>query len=72
MFGITDGVRPMVAYCYAKNDLTRVKQSYWIIILASIIYGLFEIALLYSPAGKELVPLFNVTADRMPDALRYL
>lgn len=72
MFGIADGVRPMVAYCYAKNDLSRVKQSYWIIILVSILYGLFEIALLYSPIGQELVKLFNVTADRMPDALRYL
>ena len=72
IFGIADGVRPMVAYCYAKSDLTRVKQSYWIIILVSILYGLLEIILFYSSVGEELVTLFNVTTERIPDALRYL
>ncbi len=57
LFGISDGIGPIVSYNFGTRDYTRVKQMMKLAYLSNFIFGIILFSFLYF-YGKELVGLF--------------
>ncbi|EGZ31347.1 MATE family efflux transporter [Malacoplasma iowae] len=55
IFGIVDGMRPILSYNYANKEYNRVKKAYWIGTLYGIIYSLMVNVLIFSSLASDTV-----------------
>lgn len=55
IFGIVDGMRPILSYNYANKEFDRVKKAYWIGTLYGIIYSIIVNILVFSSLSSENV-----------------
>lgn len=74
IFGLVDGIRPLCAYNHGQSNYKRVKQTYWITILCSVVYGVLVFGLMVSPFGTELLSWFSIPkgSQEIVDASLYL
>lgn len=57
LFGISDGIGPIISYNFGTNDIKRVKQMMKIAYVTNFIFGMILFLLLFF-AGEQLVGLF--------------
>lgn len=64
IFGIIDGMRPILTYNYSINRLDRVKKTFFIGTLFSLIYSLVVIILVFLiiPTNNIILNFFNATS----------
>ena len=55
IFGIVDGMRPILSYNYANKEYARVKKAYWIGTLYGIFYSLIVNILVFSSLSSQSV-----------------
>ncbi|MDE7100151.1 MAG: hypothetical protein K2N99_02865, partial [Malacoplasma sp.] len=65
IFGIIDGMRPIISYNYSQKNYHRVKQGYWIGLLTAIIYSFIVISFSFSiiPYNDSLLKSLNATTE---------
>lgn len=74
IYGIVDGLRPMMSYSYQKEQYQRVKSIYKMGLLFSLIFSLlvnliFWIVIL---ADSNILVFFNATTDSQKEVLKEL
>ncbi|MDE5545444.1 MAG: hypothetical protein K2I76_02440 [Malacoplasma sp.] len=65
IFGIIDGMRPIISYNYSQKNYHRVKQGYWIGLLTAIVYSFIVISFSFSiiPYNNQLLKSLNAITD---------
>ena len=65
IFGIIDGMRPIISYNYSQKNYERVKLAFWIGLSSSLAYSFLVISLVFSiiPYNDTLLPLLNAKND---------
>lgn len=65
IFGIIDGMRPILTYNYSINRLDRVKKAFFIGTLFSLIYSLIVIFLVFTIvlSNNKILNFFNATNE---------
>ena len=65
IFGIIDGMRPIISYNYSQKNYHRVKQGYWIGLLTAIVYSFIVISFSFSiiPYNDSLLKSLNATTE---------
>lgn len=71
IFGIIDGMRPIISYNYSQKNYERVKLSFWIGLFSALAYSFLVISLVFSviPYNETLLPLLNAKNDFDKDNL---
>lgn len=65
IFGIIDGMRPIISYNYSLKQYNRVKVSFWIGLSTALVYSFLVISLTFSiiPYNQTILPLLNAKSD---------
>ncbi|MCF0217990.1 MAG: hypothetical protein HUJ42_03040 [Malacoplasma sp.] len=74
IFGIIDGMRPIISYNYSQKNYKRVKEGFWIGIFTAIVYSFIVISLVFSivPNNNAILKSLNANSDYDKQNLFYL
>lgn len=62
--GVINGARVVCSYNYGAQNYKRVRQSYWILILVDLTYGILMFFIICFALNGPLLSLFNINPDR--------
>lgn len=69
LYGIIDGMRPIIAYNYQKENYRKVKQSYYSGMFLGIIFAIIVNIILFSSLNDDLLIFFNATTTSRKQTL---
>lgn len=72
MYGIIDGMRPIIAYNYEQQNYKKVKQTYYIGMIVGVAFAIIVNIILFSSLNIEVLRFFNAQTKSRQEILTLL